>query len=176
MATVVNPSQRYGSAFFDRLPHAKIKNRNRLFLSETVSGTGWGDGDFRLTRHTLSGLKPARRWSIRGCGWPVWKSGFKIVLLPLSAVPCRIGCAARGRTTILYHPQRKALTGQNKRTLRRPCRKRFTTSNSSGADRYAGKQRAEISRPCASLLIIPPLPPVVNSPLRSEYDHAIMTA
>ena len=100
MATVVNPSQRYGSAFFDRLPHAKIKNRNRLFLSETVSGTGWGDGDFRLTRHTLSGLKPARRWSIRGCGWPVWKSGFKIVLLPLSAVPCRIGCAARGRTTI----------------------------------------------------------------------------
>ena len=80
---------------FDRLPHAKIKNRNRLFLSETVSGTGWGDGDFRLTRHTLSGLKPARRWSIRGWGWPVWKSGFKIVLLPLSAVPCRIGRAAR---------------------------------------------------------------------------------
>ena len=39
-----------------------------------------------------------------------------------------------------HHPQRKALTGQNKRTLRRPCRKRFTTSNSSGADRYAGKQ------------------------------------
>lgn len=42
--------------------------------------------------------------------------------------------------------------------------------------RNAGKQRAEISRPCASLLIIPPSPPVVNSPLRSEYDHAIMTA
>ena len=42
--------------------------------------------------------------------------------------------------------------------------------------RYAGKQRAEISRPCASLLIISPSPPVVNSPLRSEYDHAIMTA
>lgn len=41
--------------------------------------------------------------------------------------------------------------------------------------RYAGKQRAEISRPCASFLIIPPSPPVVNSPLRSEYDHAIMT-
>ena len=57
---------------FDRLPHAKIKNRNRLFLSETVLGTGW----------------------------PVW----------------------------------------NKRTLRRPCRKRFTASNSSGADCYAGKQ------------------------------------
>ena len=31
-----------------------------------------------------------------------------------------------------HHPQRKALTGQNKRTLHRPCRKRFTTSNSSG--------------------------------------------
>ena len=30
------------SSVFDRLPHAKIKNRNRLFLSETVSGTGWG--------------------------------------------------------------------------------------------------------------------------------------
>lgn len=42
--------------------------------------------------------------------------------------------------------------------------------------RYAGKQRAEISRPCASLLIIPPSPPSVNSPLRLEYDHAIMTA
>lgn len=42
--------------------------------------------------------------------------------------------------------------------------------------RYAGKQRAEISRPCASLLIIPPSPPSVNSSLRSEYDHAIMTA
>ena len=27
---------------FDRLPHAKIKNRNRLFLSETVLGTGGG--------------------------------------------------------------------------------------------------------------------------------------
>lgn len=34
--------------------------------------------------------------------------------------------------------------------------------------RYAGKQRAEISRPCASLLIIPPSPPVVNSSLRSS--------
>ena len=102
------------SSVFDRLPHAKIKNRNRLFLSETVSGTGWGDGDFRLMRHTLSGLKPARRWSIRGWGWPVWKSGFKIVLLPLSAVPCRIGRAARGEDDHSYHPQRKALTGQNK--------------------------------------------------------------
>ena len=59
------------SSVFDRLPHAKIKDRNRLFLSEMVSGTGWGDGDFRPMRHTLSGLKPARRWSIRGWGWPV---------------------------------------------------------------------------------------------------------
>ena len=72
------------SSVFDRLPHAKIKNRNRLFLSETVSGTGWGDEDFRLMRHTISGLKPARRWSIWGWGWPAWKSGFKIVLLPLT--------------------------------------------------------------------------------------------
>ena len=45
-----------------------------------------------------------------------------------------------GEDDHFHHPQRKALTGKNKRTLRRPCRKRFTTSNSSGADRYAGKQ------------------------------------
>ena len=30
------------AAFFDRYPHSKIKNRNRLFLSEMVSGTGGG--------------------------------------------------------------------------------------------------------------------------------------
>ena len=95
---------------------------------------------------------------------------------------CAIGACGEGMTRRTgggrptHHPQRKTLTGQNKRTLRRHCRKRFTTSNSSGADRYAGKQRAEISRPYASFSIIPPSPPSVNSPLRSEYDHAIMTA
>lgn len=175
VATVVNPSQRYGSAFFDRLPHAKIKNRNRLFLSEMVSGTGWGWRFSPDEAYTI-GAKACAKMVNSGLGVACLEIWFQNRSVDLSAVPCRIGRAARGRTTILYHPQRKALTGQNKRTLRRPCRKRFTTSNSSGADRYAGKQRAEISRPCASFSIIPPSPPSVNSPLRSEYDHAIMTA
>lgn len=42
-------------SLFDRPPHAKIKNRNRLFLSEMVSGTGAGAEYCRVTRHLIRG-------------------------------------------------------------------------------------------------------------------------
>lgn len=139
---------------FDRPPHSKIKNRNRLFLSETVSGTGWGARDFRLMRHTISGLKPALRGSIRGYGWSVWKSGFKTrkpqraELLETKRTSGKKGGSAK---------QTETDASENKQTQAEASKAKQTEANASKTAIYKNKNMNK-NKNKSSSSYVPPTP------------------